>query len=1387
MPQHPSHELLGRHVRQRFVGYGMFEGTVTGVVVGAPGEESKLTVEYEDGDVRQLSEKTVRKWLLPCNTDQTVSTVDFATTEEDEAVPSVGVDVECLNDHGPSQLDEGISDQQHMSSSQTSPSPLSPELNSAASGANTEPTNSDMVVLPILAMGSRATSGEIRLDMHNTVGGTTSEDEDQDPSDRSDEGVCEQLVENDGMQSDASSETFDVGEEASDSSQRPWMSSETATTSDANGILVQETQDPLVCETPETQEMQEETVEEERIEVSFSSVDATPQELCEAEPTSQEDAQSSQSEMSQEVTFAHEITSALNSSEEEQSQMGSQPLQTNEDRPTMYVQTQNVEETDTQSPRQPPQAEHQTGVDLEPLQEVHRAEQVESLQHSVSDEFESAVAALVERVRSSAQAHGEPIEQRVQTFRSELLHQLRTGQWESTSIPAAPAELRPMFQRVQSAFEQRHNPVLSPDMQPRPQQPSGNGSDSLSIPSSHSVQFSESSRRGSLAAIATGSTPPFSFRITPTLATTGTVGCQQTVWRPRALPPSLSVLQKACQGPTPVCAEVIHQEAYFSDPRDRRRFEFGGVVYNPPSRDAASLHEVDSTLAHQPQRSAATAQPHHAKVLMPCRRPPSVAEAQRSLRRVERREQRTRQARGGGAAGFSTVDNAGREVFAPSVNSAVRASDSQSSSVVAPDTPAGGRARQLTPQDKAVQAESPAVSSAGAGTEESDSVVVCSPRYDEGMGFAEMGGASATLSNTLRRFSTGGLSSRTAAVSGSVPPSSAGPSPPLGSSSSGGGGGGSMGPPSMQTAPSQQAVLHGTQHLVLYSLELHVQTRAQLLPDPLHDPVTAICYVVHNESRQQVLQQAYAHEAGAIVLTEPCDTTATGADDGGGAGSMQWEREFPAWAVEAASSESELLHCFVASVRQHDPDFILGYETENGSLGYLVQRAKHLQQSGELTPPIPDLELVLGRLSAAAIDDALVRAAKLSGGGGGGGAAGGGGGGGGMSEQAARATEYTLHHGSGQRLVGRHCLNVWRILRGEVKLHAYTQEATALHMLGRHLPRVPCHELTAWWGHSLGGGGGGGGGAHYFPLRRRVLVHSMIRARLNLQLLDQLDLVGRTSGMARVFGIDFNSVLVRGSQFRVESMMLRLCHRHSPPFLASSPSRQQVASQRALEVIPLVMEPFSRLYVDPVLVLDFRSLYPSVIIAYNLCYSTCLGKLLKPGQGDATTPRRFGAFDNFVLPPGLLAALTGATSAGGSGGGAEAEAEAEAEADAAGDGGGGGGPSGERTGADSLLTLSPNEVMFAKPAVRAGILPRLLTEILEARIQVKRELKEAERQGDVTLRRMLNAKQFALKLVANVTYGYTSASFSGRMPCVELADAIVAYGPPGVSIRCGLC
>jgi DNA polymerase elongation subunit (family B) len=63
---------------------------------------------------------------------------------------------------------------------------------------------------------------------------------------------------------------------------------------------------------------------------------------------------------------------------------------------------------------------------------------------------------------------------------------------------------------------------------------------------------------------------------------------------------------------------------------------------------------------------------------------------------------------------------------------------------------------------------------------------------------------------------------------------------------------------------------------------------------------------------------------------------------------------------------------------------------------------------------------------------------------------------------------------------------------------------------------------------------------------------------------------------------------------------LRLCKSQNIRLLSAS--SRQVAQQAAMECIPLVMEPVSRFYTSPVLVLDFRSLYPSMMIAHNICY-----------------------------------------------------------------------------------------------------------------------------------------------------------------------------------------
>lgn len=91
-----------------------------------------------------------------------------------------------------------------------------------------------------------------------------------------------------------------------------------------------------------------------------------------------------------------------------------------------------------------------------------------------------------------------------------------------------------------------------------------------------------------------------------------------------------------------------------------------------------------------------------------------------------------------------------------------------------------------------------------------------------------------------------------------------------------------------------------------------------------------------------------------------------------------------------------------------------------------------------------------------------------------------------------------------------------------------------------------------------------------------------------------------------------------------------------------------------------------------------------------------------------------------------------------------------------------------------LLHISPCGAVFVKATVREGVLPRMLREILDTRLMVKQSMKLHK--TDNLLQRVLHSRQLGLKLMANVTYGYTAANFSGRMPCVEVGDSVVSKG-----------
>ncbi|EJD53321.1 DNA/RNA polymerase [Auricularia subglabra TFB-10046 SS5] len=376
--------------------------------------------------------------------------------------------------------------------------------------------------------------------------------------------------------------------------------------------------------------------------------------------------------------------------------------------------------------------------------------------------------------------------------------------------------------------------------------------------------------------------------------------------------------------------------------------------------------------------------------------------------------------------------------------------------------------------------------------------------------------------------------------------------------------------------------------------------------------------------------------------------------------------------MEVVDSEIDLLKRVIDVVLELDPDIVAGWEVQMASWGYLR-----------------------GRANAHSVDflEACGRARFPAG------------------RQQGNESNTTLTHII--QLVGRHVLNVREMMRVSMGLSSYNLETVAFHVLRRRLPHYPAKTLTGWMQSAL-------------PLHNsRVLAYLAERTASVLDILHETETISKHVESARVLGIDFSSSVSRGSQYKVESFLFRIAKPES--FVMLSPSHEEVGKQESTYATPMVLEPSAGFYPSPLVVLDFQSLYPSIMIAYNYCYSTCLGRV--EGQ---QSHQRLGVRPEFKLPPGLLDKL------------------------------------------QDYISVAPNGIMYAKKEVRAGLLGRMLQELLDTRVMVQQAMKSSK--GDQVFQRALDARQLSLKFICNTTYGYTSAGSCGRMPAVEIADSVVQSG-----------
>ena len=86
--------------------------------------------------------------------------------------------------------------------------------------------------------------------------------------------------------------------------------------------------------------------------------------------------------------------------------------------------------------------------------------------------------------------------------------------------------------------------------------------------------------------------------------------------------------------------------------------------------------------------------------------------------------------------------------------------------------------------------------------------------------------------------------------------------------------------------------------------------------------------------------------------------------------------------------------------------------------------------------------------------------------------------------------------------------------------------------------------------------------------------------------------------------------------------------------------------------------------------------------------------------------------------------------------------------------------------------ITPNNDMFMQKKVIPGLLPDILTNLIEARKQAKRDLKK---ETDPSKKAILDGRQLALKISANSVYGFTGAQV-GKLPCLEISSSVTGFG-----------
>lgn len=310
--------------------------------------------------------------------------------------------------------------------------------------------------------------------------------------------------------------------------------------------------------------------------------------------------------------------------------------------------------------------------------------------------------------------------------------------------------------------------------------------------------------------------------------------------------------------------------------------------------------------------------------------------------------------------------------------------------------------------------------------------------------------------------------------------------------------------------------------------------------------------------------------------------------------------------VYSFEDEAQMLMAWLELIHLTDPDVIIGYNILNFDLPYLLDRAEALKAQ-----KFP----YLGRLQGS-----MTRA----------------------SNSIFSSKAYGTRESKSFNIEGRIIFDILQVMQRDYKLRSYSLNAVSAHFLGEQKEDVQ-HTIISDLFHGNE------------ETRRRLAVYCLKDAYLPQRLMDKLMMLINYIEMARVTGIPFNFILARGQQVKVVSQLYRKAadEGYLIPAMKVEGTDEQYEGAT-------VIEPTKGYYDIPIATLDFASLYPSIMMAHNLCYTTLLDQ---------------NTIANSNLTP-------------------------------------------------DDYTRTPSGDYFVKPHIRKGILPTILEDLLAARKRAKNDLKK---------------------------------------------------------------